>query len=149
MYTLEFEQQAVLDQHIKPQGFIKHEALILDADEALIDSGDPPQLQFAHQTPLVDTLDQAGPFETMNLNSCADSLAAQGVSFVEYWMHGTLLHKANEGNEEYCRAPRDELRPALSLMRPRHPPNLHQLAGGTPVADAPGLGSQSISPRRQ
>ena len=33
--TLEFEQQAVIDEHVKAQWFLEHEALVLDFDETL------------------------------------------------------------------------------------------------------------------
>ena len=97
--------ETTLHQNIKPQGLIEDQALVFDADEALIDGADPAQLQFAPETPLIDTLDQTRSFKTVNLNGRANNLAAQVVSFLKERMQVLLLHQANKGNEEFCRAP--------------------------------------------
>jgi hypothetical protein len=45
--ALEFQQQAVLDQHIKAQRLIEDQALVFNADQSLVDARDASQLQFA------------------------------------------------------------------------------------------------------
>jgi len=103
--AFELQQQATFRQHIKPQGLIEDQALVFDPDQALIDGADAAQLQFPQKTPLIDALDQTGPLKTVNLNGRANNLAAQVVSFLKERMQVPLLHQANEGNEEFCRAP--------------------------------------------
>jgi hypothetical protein len=56
-------------------------ARTFDSHQALIDGGYLAQLEFAHQTSLVNAFDQAWPLESVNFNSRADSHAAQFISF--------------------------------------------------------------------
>src|ERR1043166_8612143 len=100
--ALELQQQTTLDQNVKAQRLIKYQTLILDSDDALINGGNLAQVQLAHQAAFIDAFDKARTLETVNLDSGADDLAAQLVSLLKKRMHAPLIHRANEGNEEFC-----------------------------------------------
>ena len=65
---LQFEQQAILDQHVKAQRLLEDEPLVLNFDDALIDRSHLTQAQFAPEALFINAFDEAGPLETVNLN---------------------------------------------------------------------------------
>src|SRR5436853_946778 len=65
---LQFEQQTTFDEHVKSQGLLEHEAFIFDPDDTLVDGSHISQAQLAHQTLLVNTFDESGPFQSVDFN---------------------------------------------------------------------------------
>jgi hypothetical protein len=94
--TLQFEQQAPINQHVESQRFIEHKAFVFDLNDALVDCGDVLQLQLVHQAFFVNALDQPGPLETVDLDGCSDDGVAQLGRFGKEWVHPIFT----EGNEE-------------------------------------------------
>ena len=90
---LQFEQQAAFDQNVKAERLFEDKTLVFDFDNALVDSSQLLEAQFAEEALLINAFDQARPLETMNLDGGADDGVAQFICFVEQWMHELILQK--------------------------------------------------------
>ena len=91
--ALQFEQQAVLDENVKAQGFLENQSFVFDFDDPLIDGRDLAQAQFLDQTFFINALDETGSFEPVNLNGRTDGRVAQLIGFREQGMHSANLQK--------------------------------------------------------
>ena len=89
----EFEQQAAFDQNVKAERLFEDKTLVFDFDNALVDSSQLPEAQFAEEAVLINAFDQARPLVTMNLDGGADDGVAQLIGFVEKWMPELILQK--------------------------------------------------------
>ena len=79
----EFEQQAILDQNIKPKWLFEDKALVFDFDNALVDCGHLAQAEFADEALLINAFKEARPLKTMDLDGCTDGRMAQLIRFLE------------------------------------------------------------------
>ena len=89
----EFQQQAAFDQNVETKRLFEDKTLVFDSDNALVDSGQLAEAQFAEEALLINAFDQARPLETMNLDGGADDGVAQLIRLLERWMHGGILQK--------------------------------------------------------
>jgi hypothetical protein len=130
--AFEFQQQTPLHQNSEPQGFFEDQALVFDADEALIDGMDHAQIQFPQETAFIDALDGR-----------ADNLPAQVVSVLKKRRQVPFLQRGNKGNEGFCPCPSLEL-PTSCL----HEDNLCGI-GRAKHANQGVQGTISLNPRYQ
>ena len=63
------------------------------------------QLEFAHQTALVNTFDQTGPLQSVNFNGRTDRHAAQLVSFAVRRMRADSYTKETKETKNFVAAP--------------------------------------------
>ena len=68
----EFQQQAAFDQNVETKRLFEDKTLVFDSDNALVDSGQLAEAQFAEEALLINAFDQARPLVTMNLDGGAD-----------------------------------------------------------------------------
>ena len=87
----EFQQQAAFDQNVETKRLFEDKTLVFDSDNALVDSGQLAEAQFAEEALLINAFDQARPLETMDLDGGADDGVAQLIGFLEQWMHERIL----------------------------------------------------------
>ena len=79
----EFQQQAAFDQNVETKRLFEDKTLVFDSDNALVDSGQLAEAQFAEEALLINAFDQARPLETMNLDGGADDGVAQFICFAK------------------------------------------------------------------
>jgi hypothetical protein len=93
LHRLEFQQEAILNQNIESQGFVKHQPFVFDPYQALIHRPDLAQAHLVHQAPLVDAFEETRPFNPMNLNGRANGGVAQLIGLLVKRMHRKILQK--------------------------------------------------------
>src|SRR5207248_4160677 len=81
-------------------GLFEDKPLVFDFDNALVDSRQLVEAQFAEEALLINAFDQAGSLEAMDLDGGADDRVAQFICFVEQWMHKLILQKQTKETKE-------------------------------------------------
>ena len=82
-----FNHYAAFYKEIESERFFAHKALVLDDHGVLVLIGDPTKFEFSTETSLVNGLNQAGTFVTMNFNCRSNDYARQRVRSFKKWMH--------------------------------------------------------------
>ena len=80
---LQFEQQAAFDQNVKAERLFEDKTLVFDFDNALVDSSQLLEAQFAEEALLINAFDQTWSLDPMNLNRRTDGDVAELIGFVE------------------------------------------------------------------
>src|SRR5262249_13357968 len=92
---LEREKEKTADQQIKFQRFLEQGTLVIDHDLLLVEGGNASELEFAHQAPFVDTLQQSWSHDPVHFDGGANSLTREPISLREERVHRglTFEHK--------------------------------------------------------
>ena len=68
----QFEQQAAFDQNVKAKRLLEDKTLVFDFDNALVNSRQLVEVQFAEEALLINAFDQAASLEAMDLDGGAE-----------------------------------------------------------------------------
>src|SRR5262249_30227387 len=92
---LELDKETTADQQIKFQRFFEQRTLVVDHDLLLVESGNASELEFVHQAPFVDTLQQSWSHDPVHFDGGANSLTREPISLREERVHRglTFEHK--------------------------------------------------------
>jgi hypothetical protein len=103
LHTFKFQQKAILDQNVEAEWLFKHQPFVFDFYNALIDGGTVAQMQFAHETLLINAFDQTRSFKPVDFDGGAYGHTAQLVGSVEKSVHVIFYTKQTKETKNFVK----------------------------------------------